>query len=166
MVLPSLKVIDEQNTLRIPKYGGQIPVCWCLRLWSLWTAFICCCPLWWLPIWHQSEVVDPNFIHCHIFTQKTLFCCNETVANNALNSRRVVFDQLWANAHLLWTQLSHWQMFMQMVNTPHSDIFDSSAISCNFNLRKDKTSLLSFFVFSGTTTDLCVQHHLCLYDRV
>ena len=30
-------------------------------------------PLSWLPIWLQSEVVDPCFIHCHIFMQKLLF---------------------------------------------------------------------------------------------
>ena len=34
----------------------------------------------------------------HIYA-KTYFCCVETVANNALNRRRVVvFDRLWANA--------------------------------------------------------------------
>ena len=40
-----LKVINEQNTLRIPKYGGQNFACWCFHLWSLWT---CCCLLSWL----------------------------------------------------------------------------------------------------------------------
>ena len=56
--------------------------------------FTCCCPLSWLPIWLWSEVVDPCFIHCHIFMQKILF-----VANNALNHQCiVVFDRLWANA--------------------------------------------------------------------
>ena len=53
-----------------------------------WTHFTCCCPLSWLPIWRWSRVVDPCFIHCYI----------ETVANNALNHRHVVFDQLWVNA--------------------------------------------------------------------
>ena len=46
-----LKVIDEQNTLYIPKCGGQNLACWCLHLWSLWIAFSCRCPLSWLLIW-------------------------------------------------------------------------------------------------------------------
>ena len=46
-----LKVIDEQNTLHILKYGVQKLACWCLHLWSLWTGFTCCYPLSWLPIW-------------------------------------------------------------------------------------------------------------------
>ena len=46
-----------------------------------------------------------------------------------------------------WTQLSHWQMFMQNGNTIPSDIFNSSAISHNFNLRSAKMSLEFFGVF-------------------
>ena len=68
-----LKVINEQNTLCIPKYRGQNLACWCLHFWLLWTAFTCSCPLIWLLIWLWSEVLDPCFIHCHIFTQKLLF---------------------------------------------------------------------------------------------
>ena len=64
-----LKEIDGQNNLCILKYGGQNLAWWCLRLWSLWTAFTCCCPLSWLSIWLQSEVVYPCFIQCHIFAQ-------------------------------------------------------------------------------------------------
>ena len=40
-----------------------------------------------------------------------------------------------------------------MVNTLPSDIFNSSAISRNFNLRSAKTSLWSFLVFSETTAE-------------
>ena len=93
------QVIDEQNTLYIRKYGGRNLAWWCLHLWSLWTAFTCCCPLSWLLIWLQSEMMDLYFNHCHIFTQKTPFCCAETIANNTLNRLRVVvFDRLWTNA--------------------------------------------------------------------
>ena len=81
--------------MHIPKYEGQNLAYWCLHLWSVWIAFTCCCPLGWLPIWLQSEIVDPGFIHCHIYA-KTLFGCIEMVANNALN-QHIVFDQLWAN---------------------------------------------------------------------
>ena len=110
-----LKVIDKQNTLRNPNYGGQNLACRCLRLWSLWTAFTYCYPLSWLPIWLRSEVVDPCFIYCHIFTQKLLF-----VALKQLQTSLWVVDALLLfgiecekTLHPLWTQLSHWQMFMQ-----------------------------------------------------
>ena len=53
---------------------------------------------WWI---HVSSIVT--------YSCKSPFCCVETVANNALNHQHV-FDQTW---HPLWTQLSHWQMFMQ-----------------------------------------------------
>ena len=39
------------------------------------------------------------------------------------------------------------------VNTLPSDIFNSSDISCNFNLRSAKTNLWSFLVFSGTAIE-------------
>ena len=64
---------NQWNTLHIPKYGGQNLACWCLHLWLLLMAFTCCCPLSWLLIWLWCEVVDPCFIHRHIFTQKLLF---------------------------------------------------------------------------------------------
>ena len=41
----------------------------------------------------------------------------------------------------------------KMVNTLPSDIFNSSAISRNFNLRSAKTSLWSLLVFSATTDE-------------
>ena len=40
-----------------------------------------------------------------------------------------------------------------MVNTLPSDIFNSFATSCNFNLQSAKTSLWSFLVFSSTTVE-------------
>ena len=147
-----LKVIDEQNSLCIPKYRGQNLTCWCLRLWWLWTAFTSCCPLSWLLIWLHNEVVDPCFIHYHIFMQKFLF-----VALIQLQKILWIIDVLFLidceqTQHPLWTQLSHWQMFIKMVNTLPSDVFNSSAISRNFNLRLAKMSLWIFFVFSRTTT--------------
>ena len=95
-----LKVIDEQNTLRIPKYGGQNLACWCLHLWSLWMAFTCCCPC---------------FIHCCIFMQKRFFvllALKQLQTMLWIVNMLLLFDceQMW---HPLWTQLSHWQMFMQ-----------------------------------------------------
>ena len=97
-----------------PKYGGQNLACWYLCLWLLWTAFTGCCTLSWLSIWLWSEVVDPCFIYCHIFTQKLLF-----VALKQLHTMLWIINMLLflidceQTQHPLWTQLSHWQMFMQ-----------------------------------------------------
>ena len=107
------KVINEQNTLHIPKYRGQNLASWCLHLWSLWMAFICCCPLSWLLIWLWSEMVDSCFIHCHIFMQKLLFVALKLLQTTLWIIDALLFlshcDQTW---HPLWTQLSHWQIFM------------------------------------------------------
>ena len=153
--------------MRIPKYGGQNLA----NLWSLWTAFTCCCSLSWLPIWLPSVVVDPCFIHCRIFT-KNSFCCVERVADNSLNRRHVViFDRLWVNtATTLNTAFSLTNNSCKMVNTLPSNIFSSSFVSHNFNLRSVKTSLRRFFLcFPGQLlklSELSVQQHLYLNDRV
>ena len=57
----------------------------------------------------------------------------------------------------------------KMGNTLPSDIFHSSTISRDFNLRSAKTNFWCFFYFPWqlpNLSDLSVQHHLCLYDRV
>ena len=77
-------------------------------------AFTCCCPLSWLPIWPWSEVVDPCFIHCHIFMQKLLL-----IALKQLQTTLRIVDALLflidceQTQHSLWTQLSIWPMFKQ-----------------------------------------------------
>ena len=152
-----LKVIDEQNTLCILKYGGQNLVCWCLRLWSLWTAFTRCCPLRWLPIWLWSEVMNPCYIHCHIFTQKLLF--------NALNPRCVVFDRLWVNAApTLNTAFFHWQMFMQ--NGEYTAFWISSIPLLSHTIliyNRPKQIWGVFLVFTGTAAKF---EKKCLYNHI
>ena len=69
--------------------------------------------------------------------------------------------------HLLRTQLSHWQMFMQ--NGEYilpSDIFSSSAIKCHFNFRSAKMSLWSFLVFSGITVEFGWPEHSAWFVSV
>ena len=170
-----LKVIDEQNALSISKYGGQKLACWCLRLWSLWTAFTSCCPLSWLPIWLWREMVDPCFIHCPIFTQNFFLLCRNSCKQRSESSTRCCF---WSSVRKRGT---HFELnFLiekcscKMVNTLPSDIFNSSAISHNFNLRLAKTCLWSLFFFFFlcfpgqllNLGDFSVQHHLCLCDHV
>ena len=108
-------MINKQKSLHIPKYGGNL-ACWCLGLWSLWTAFTCCCLLSWLLIWLYSEVVDPCFICCHISMQKLLL-----VALKLLQTKLWIVNVLLflidceQTQHPLWTKLYYWQMFMQNV---------------------------------------------------
>ena len=54
----------------------------------------------------------------------------------------------------------------KMVNTLPSDIFNSSAISCNFNLQLVKTSLWSFLVFSETTAEFGRPEHSASFVSV
>ena len=92
------------------------------------------------------------FMHCHIFTQK-LFCCIETVANNALNHWRVVvFDWLWANpapslntALSLTNVLAKWWIHCLLIS---STLLLFHAI---INLWSAKMSLWNILVFSRTT---------------
>ena len=85
-----LKVIDEQNTLRIPKYGGP-------NLGGRFGRFERLSPVvvhsadcrfdsegkWWV---HVLSIV--TYLH------RNYFYCVETIVNNALNRRRVVvFDR-------------------------------------------------------------------------
>ena len=101
---------------------------------------------WWI---HVSSIVTCSY-------KKLLFSGVETVGNNALNHWCVaIFDQLWANTVPTFnTAFSLTNVHAKMMNTLPSDIFNSSAISCNFNLQSVKMSLWSFLVFSRTTAEL------------
>ena len=169
--VPSLlKVIDEQSTLRIPKYGGQNLTCWCLRLWSLWTAFTCCYPLSWLLICLRSDVVDPCFIHCHIFIPKLLFVALKQLQKGSESSMCCC---VWLTVSKRWTHLNtaflltnvhakSWIHCLLISSTP----LLSSATSIYIRLKRvDEV----FWCFPGQMPnlgDLSVQHHLCLYKCI
>ena len=62
------------------------------------------------PEWSSGSMFHPL---SQIYA-KTPFCCIKTVANNTLNCQRaVVLDRREQTWHPLWTQLFHWQVFMQ-----------------------------------------------------
>ena len=115
---------------------------------------------WWI---HVSSIVP--------ITQKLLFYCAETVANNDLNCRCVVvFDRLGAsvvptlntafsltNVHAKW-----WIHCLLISSTPLlsrvTSIYDRPKWVCGV-----------FWCFQGqllNLDDLSVQHHLCLYNHV
>ena len=67
------------------------------------------------PEWNGRSTFHPL---SHIYA-KTRFCCVEAVANNALNHRCVVFDQLWTNvAPTLNTDFSWWIYCLLTSSTP------------------------------------------------
>ena len=144
----------------------------CLLMFALWLAFICSCPLSWLTISLLSQVVDPCFIHCHIFMQKLLF-----VALKQLQSTLWIVDELLflidceQMCHPLWIQLSHWQMYMQK---DEYTAFWYLQLLCylmqlQFTIGRNKFVEVFFLCFLGQLPnlgDLSIQHHLCLYDRI
>ena len=164
-----LKLIDEQNTLRIPKYGDQNLAWWCLcfgRFEQLSPDAVHSAD-WWF----DSGVKWWNYVLSIVtYLRKSPFCCIKTVANNALNRWCVVvFDRLWANAApILNTAFSSknvnakWWIHCLLISpTP--------LLSHVFNLRSAKRSLCSFGCFPGLLSnlgDLGVRHHLCLNGRV
>ena len=84
------------------------------RLWSLWTAFTNCCSFSWLPILLRSDVEDPFFIHRHIFTQKYFFDALKQLQRThwIVDALLFLIDYVQTQQQL-WTQLSHWQIFIQ-----------------------------------------------------
>ena len=112
-------------------------------------AFTCCYPLRWLLIWLWSEVVDPCFIHCHIFMQKLIFVVLKWL-QTTLNYRHV-FDQLWANAApTLNTAFSltnihaKWWIHCLLISS-------SPLLSHATSIYDWPKQVWSFLVFSGTT---------------
>ena len=117
--------------------------------------------------WSGGSMLHPL---SHMYT-KTLFCCIETVVNNALNHwRMVIFDRLWENAaptlntafslknvHAKW-----WMSCLLISSAPllfhTTSIYDRPKQVCGV-----------FWWFPGQLAnlgDLSVQHHLCLYDHI
>ena len=93
---------------------------------------------WWI---HVSSIV--TYLHKNSFLLHWNSCkqCSES-------SMHCCF---WLTVSKLGTHFEH--NFLILNAKLPSDIFNSSAISHNFNLRSVKTSLWSFFVFSRTTAE-------------
>ena len=93
----------------------------------------------WQPIWLRSEVVDPCFIHCHIFTQKNFLLRWNSCKIRSESSTRCCF---WSTVSKRNTRFQHSFLIdkrsCKKVNTLPFSIFESSAISRNFNLRSTK----------------------------
>ena len=123
-------------------------------------GFTCCCPLSWLPIRLQSEVVDPCFIYCHILKQKISFMLYWNSCKQ--HSESLMHYCFWSTVSKYGTHFEHSflsdKCSCKMVNTLPSDIFN---ISHNSNLQSTKMSLWSFVCvcvcvcvcFSGTNAE-------------
>ena len=146
------KVIDEQNTLYIPKYGGQnLCLLMFASLFSLDGFFdihSANCRFdswvkWWI---HVSSIVTylcktPFLLRwnsCKQRSESSIRCFWSTLSKRGTHFEHSFLIEEWS---------------CKTVNTLPSDIFNSSAISCNWNLRSARTSLWSFLVFSGTTAE-------------
>ena len=105
----------------------------------------------------------------HIYA-KSPFCCVETCKQC---SELLMHCCFWSTVSKHNTHFEY-KFFIdkyscKMVNTLPSDIFNSPAISCNFNLWLAKTSLWSFSCFLGQLPnlgELSIQLHLCLYNCI
>ena len=102
--------------------------------------------------WLWSEVVDPYFIHCHIFIQKILFVVLKQLETTLwiIDVLLILIDCEQTLHHFEYSFLID-KYSCKMVNTLPSDIFQSSAILCNFNLWLTKTSCIIFCVFRITS---------------
>ena len=117
----------------------------------------------------SPAAVHSCFIHCHIFMQKLFLLCWNSCKQCSKSSMH-----FWSTVSKCSSYLEHNFLIdkcsCKMVNTLPSDIFNSSVISCNFNLRLTKTILWSFFCIFWDNCqnlgDLSIQHHLCLYNCI
>ena len=91
----------------------------------------------------------------HIYAKNTFLLRWNSCKQSSESSMRFCF---WSTVSKCDTHFEHSILIdksaCKMVNTLPSDIFNSSVIYRNFNLRSAKTSLWSFLVFSGTTAKL------------
>ena len=110
-------------------------------------------------------VLDPCFIHCHIFTQKLLFVALKLLQTTVWIVEASLFlIDCEQTQYPFWKQLSHWQMFMQ---TGKYIAFWYLWVLCyltqdQFTIGQNEFVAFFFFVFSGIT----VEHHLCRNDSV
>ena len=166
-----LKIINEQNTLHIPKYGGQNLACILMFVSLIALDSFHLLPSTQLtadltPEWSDGSMFYPL---SHIYA-KTPFCCIETVTNNALNRRHVVFDQLWANttptlntSFSLTNVHAKWRLHCLLISwTPllsyATSIYNRPKWVCGV-----------FWCFLGqlpNLSNLSIQHYLCPYDRI
>ena len=120
--LTFFKVVNEQNSMSIPKYWGHNLTGPHLRFWPLWTLLTDCSPLGWRPLWIRSVVMDPGFVHCHIPTQTIRFISAKQLQTAlGINETLSFLIHCEQTRHPLWQQLPHRQMFMQ--NSVHTAVW-------------------------------------------
>ena len=159
------KVIDEQNTLHIPKYERQNFACWCCIFGRFGRLSLADCWFdsrvkWWIYISSIFTYLHKNSFFLHWNSDKqhsesTTHCC------------------FWSTVNKCGTHFEHSFLIDKysgkMVNTLPSDIFNFSIISCDFNLQSAKIILWSFLVFSETTAKFgqpLHQYYLYLYNHI
>ena len=138
-----LKLIDEQNNLSIPKYGGQSLACWfCVfgRFGRLSPAAVHSADWWFdsrVKWWiHVLSIVT--------YFRQTFFALKQLQTTLWIVEVLLFLIDFWSHFErsFLIEKLS-----CKIVNTLSSDIFNSSAIWCNFNLRSAKKFRWVFWRF-------------------
>ena len=119
------------------------------------------------PEWSGGSMFHPL---SHIYEKNSFLLCWNSCKQRSESSTRCCF---WSTVSKRGTHFEHNFLIdkysCKIVSTLSSDIFNSSAISRNFNLRSAKTSLWIFWYFPEQLLnlgDLSVHQHLRLYDRV
>ena len=96
---------------------------------------------------------------------KTLFCCIETVATVWITDALLFLINCEQTQHPFWTQLSHWQIFMQNVEYTSTPLL-SHATSI-YNQPKWVCRVFWYFLRQlPNLGNLSIQHNLCLYDCI
>ena len=139
----------------------------CLQMFVSLVALDGSCLLLFTRLTADLTLVDPCFIHCHIFMQKFFF-----VVLKQLQKILWIIDTLLFLIHCEQSLTHFKHSFLidkcscKIVNTLSSDIFNSSAITCNFYLRWAKMSLWSFLLFSWTTVEFGWPEHSASFVSV
>ena len=161
-----LKVIDEQNTLHILKYGGQnLDVCVFSYFGRLLLAAVHSADCWFdsrVKWWiHVSSIVTYLCKKFFLLRWNSYKQRSESSTRCCFLSTESKCCTHFENSFLIE------KSSCKLVNTLPSDIFNSSAVTHNFNLQLAKTSEWSFLVFFRTTAEFAqVRHHLCLFDHI
>ena len=136
--------------LHITKYGDENLACWCFHLWLLSPAAV-----------HSANYRFDFGVKCwiHVSSIVTYLCKNSFLLcwNSCKQHSELSTRCFWSTVSKNSTHFEHSVLIdkcsSKMVNTLPFDIFNFSAIPCNFNLQSAKTSLWSFLVFSRTNAE-------------
>ena len=150
-----LKIIDEQNTLHIPKCLVMLASLVAFDSFDLLLSTQLTANL--TPEWSGESMFHPLL---HIYA-KTPFSYIETVANNALNHWHVVCEQMCTHFEHSFLIEKWWIYCLLISSTP--------LLSHSTSIYNRPKGVHGVFCFPGQLLNLgnlSIQHHLSLYDCI